>query len=202
MIENKMIPKFIRENEDLQLAYVFANHAHTFRTEDGKPQVRKFTGVPYIIHPLSVTRILVANGVLDRNMLKAALLHDVVEDTLVEIDEIIEMFGEDVGYLVDGMTKESLGSDYSRSVRKDMDREAYSNYCERVQTIKAADCLHNGGDFRLNNEKSGAHCLRWFGEAEELLSALMLADPIIRQRAIKIIQRSIDELTPKFIGAE
>ena len=68
-------------------AYLFAQKAH-----DG--QKRK-SGEPYIVHPLSVAKILVEMG-MDTDTVAAALLHDVVEDTEVELRELKSEFGNDV----------------------------------------------------------------------------------------------------------
>lgn len=67
------------------------------------PQKRK-SGEPYVVHPITVGAItaLVSN---DESMIIAALLHDVVEDTAHEIEEIEALFGEDVAHMVEGMTK-------------------------------------------------------------------------------------------------
>lgn len=67
------------------------------------PQKRK-SGEPYVVHPITVAAItaLVSN---DESMIIAALLHDVVEDTVYEIEEIKSLFGQDVAHMVEGMTK-------------------------------------------------------------------------------------------------
>lgn len=62
------------------------------------------SGVPYIVHPLCVACIVAFYGG-DETMLCAALLHDVVEDTLCSLDEVRREFGWDVGHLVDALTK-------------------------------------------------------------------------------------------------
>ena len=66
-------------------------------------QIRK-SGEPYIIHPILVASI-VASVTNDEAMVIAALLHDVVEDTDITIDEILDLFGSDVAHLVEGLTK-------------------------------------------------------------------------------------------------
>ena len=66
-------------------------------------QIRK-SGEPYIIHPILVASI-VASITNDESMVIAALLHDVVEDTDIDIDEILSLFGNDVAHLVEGLTK-------------------------------------------------------------------------------------------------
>jgi GTP pyrophosphokinase len=77
--------------------------ALSFSKESHKHQVRK-SGEPYVVHPILVAAIVVSIT-SDESMAIAALLHDVVEDTDVSIDEIEERFGKDVAHLVAGLTK-------------------------------------------------------------------------------------------------
>ncbi len=180
------IPNFIKNHPVLLDTYNFALDAHTNRMEDGKPQLRKFSGVPYITHPVAVLGVLLHNNLGDLGMWQAALLHDVVEDTLVELPEIRERFGEDVAYLVEGLTKKSLGSPDSRAIRKEMDREAYASYCARVQTVKVADIYHN--TLSAGSEGKDDWAMMWLNEAESLLSALMLADENLLDRTIELVK--------------
>lgn len=76
----------------LHEAIIFATKAH-------KGQVRKGTDVDYICHPMEVLQILTQMGA-DQNLLIAGVLHDVVEDTDVTLDEIFDRFGADVGNLI------------------------------------------------------------------------------------------------------
>ena len=86
----------------IEKAYNVANDAH-------KGQTRK-SGEPYIIHPLYVA-IILADLELDKETIVAGLLHDVVEDTVMTIDEIKTEFGDDVALLVDGVTKLQMQMD-------------------------------------------------------------------------------------------
>ena len=79
------------------------NKALLFSKESHKYQVRK-SGEPYVVHPILVAAIVVSIT-NDESMAIAALLHDVVEDTDVSIEEIAEYFGKDVAHLVAGLTK-------------------------------------------------------------------------------------------------
>ena len=79
------------------------NKALSFSKESHKHQVRK-SGEPYVVHPILVAAIVVSIT-NDESMAIAALLHDVVEDTDVSIEEITEHFGKDVAHLVAGLTK-------------------------------------------------------------------------------------------------
>ena len=122
----------------LDKAFALANEAHG-------DQKRK-SGEPYIIHPIAVATILFDELGMDMPSMAAALLHDVVEDTDYEIDEIREKFGEEIALLVDGVTKISRMQISSReeqqaeTLRKmliAMSRDI------RVIIIKLADRVHN-----------------------------------------------------------
>ncbi|MCP5109880.1 MAG: bifunctional (p)ppGpp synthetase/guanosine-3',5'-bis(diphosphate) 3'-pyrophosphohydrolase [bacterium] len=118
--------------------------AYSFAAELHSQQQRK-SGEPYMIHPLEVAHIL-ADRQVDRVTLQTALLHDVVEDTDVNVDQLRKRFGEDVSRCVDGVTKLSKLNFYSReqrqaeSVRK-MLLAMVSDI--RVVLVKLADRLHN-----------------------------------------------------------
>lgn len=84
------------EMDPIRQAYVFANRAH-------EGQMRK-SGDPYVVHPLGVAS-LIADLKLDVPSVCAGLLHDCVEDTHATLDDIRNLFGEEVAFLVDGVTK-------------------------------------------------------------------------------------------------
>ena len=81
---------------EIEKAYQFAKEAHGTQA--------RFTGEPYITHPIAVAQIL-AQMRMDSITIMAAILHDVVEDTTISQSEIIEKFGQEVAELVDGVTK-------------------------------------------------------------------------------------------------
>jgi GTP diphosphokinase / guanosine-3',5'-bis(diphosphate) 3'-diphosphatase len=118
-------------------AYHFAVSAH-------QGQTRK-SGEPFVKHPIDVCLIL-AELHLDTATLKAALLHDVVEDSPHELAEVRERFGDEVAELVDGVTKlgriefETLSEAQSENLRKMLIAMAKDI---RVILIKLADRLHN-----------------------------------------------------------
>src|SRR5690606_17487759 len=80
-------------------------HAIDFATEAHQGQKRK-SGEPYIVHPLSVANVLIEWG-MDIDSVLAGVLHDTVEDTKVTLDDIENLFGRNVAFLVDGVTKVS-----------------------------------------------------------------------------------------------
>lgn len=128
------------DNPDLALiqrAYVFSAQAH-------EGVVRR-SGEPYISHPLSVAYLL-AEMQMDEPTVAAGLLHDTVEDTETSVDEIDELFGEEVADIVNGVTKiskmafESKAMAQGENIRKMI---LAMNEDIRVIMVKLADRLHN-----------------------------------------------------------
>ncbi|MEU2181266.1 RelA/SpoT family protein [Streptomyces thermolilacinus] len=119
----------------LRRAYELAESSH-------RGQFRK-SGEPYITHPLAVTLILAELGA-ETTTLTASLLHDTVEDTELTLDQVREEFGEEVAYLVDGVTKlEKV--DYGAAAEPETFRKMLvaTGNDVRVMSIKLADRLHN-----------------------------------------------------------
>ena len=119
----------------LERAYATAEFHH-------RGQMRK-SGDPYITHPLAVTTILADIGMTEPTLV-ASLLHDTVEDTPYTLDQLRKDFGEEVGVLVDGVTKldkvkygDSAQSETIRKMIVAMSQDI------RVLVIKLADRLHN-----------------------------------------------------------
>lgn len=119
----------------LRRAYVLAESSH-------RGQFRK-SGEAYITHPLAVTLILAELGA-ETTTLTASLLHDTVEDTEVTLDQVRREFGDEVAYLVDGVTKvEKI--DYGAAAEPETFRKMLVATGDdvRVMSIKLADRLHN-----------------------------------------------------------
>ena len=129
-----------RPGDDFELL----RRAYDFAAEQHKSQTR-LSGEPYLSHPVEVAHVL-ADMKLDVTSLCAALLHDVVEDTKIPIEKISELFGADVGRIVEGVTKISkldlLAPEdrQAENVRKML--LAMVNDV-RVVMVKLADRLHN-----------------------------------------------------------
>lgn len=117
-------------------AYELAAEAHS--------KQRRKTGEPYIIHPVAVARIIAEELELGANPVIAALLHDVVEDTDVTIDDIRARFGDDVAFLVGVVTKQKKDKyDFSQQVDNFRQILASVQFDIRAILIKLADRLHN-----------------------------------------------------------
>jgi guanosine-3',5'-bis(diphosphate) 3'-pyrophosphohydrolase len=106
---------------------------------------KRASGEPYLVHPLEVAEIL-ADMRLDDVSVATGLLHDVVEDTLVDLDTIREYFGDEITLLVDGLTKIAHISDLSREKQQaeNVRKMVLAMITDvRVVLIKLADRLHN-----------------------------------------------------------
>ena len=133
--------------EYLEEVYRFAEDLH-------KDQYRK-SGEAYIIHPLSVAIILAELG-MDEKAVAAGLLHDVVEDTNCKRSGIADHFGEDVAFIVNGVTKLSKLECNSKEERQlESYRKMFLSMAEdvRVVMIKLADRLHNMRTLRFQSEE-------------------------------------------------
>lgn len=108
-------------------------------------EMRRKSGEPYIFHPLAVAEICVEEIGLGTTSIIAALLHDVVEDTEIELDEIEESFGPKVAKIIDGLTKISGVFEHGSSQQAENFRKMLLTLSEdvRVILVKLADRLHN-----------------------------------------------------------
>ena len=122
------------------LARVYATAAHA-----AVGQRRKYTDQPYIVHPIRVADIVDSFGGTDE-MINAAYLHDVVEDTSVTIEDVNDMFGSVVAVIVEGLTDVSVPEDGNRAVRKAIDRAHSADATYDAQFVKCADIIDNAAD--------------------------------------------------------
>jgi GTP pyrophosphokinase len=107
--------------------------------------MRRKSGEPYIYHPLAVAQIAVEEIGLGTTSIVAALLHDVVEDTAIELQDIERAFGKKVASIIDGLTKISGVFDHGSSQQAENFRKMILTLSDdvRVILIKLADRLHN-----------------------------------------------------------
>jgi len=106
---------------------------------------KRASGEPYLVHPLEVAEIL-ADMRLDEVSVSTGLLHDVVEDTLVDLDTLRSYFGDEITQLVDGLTKIAYISDLSKEKQQaeNVRKMVLAMVTDvRVVLIKLADRLHN-----------------------------------------------------------
>jgi len=134
----------------LQKGLLFATVAH-----GAVGQIRKYSGVDYIVHPVGVKNILIDFGFKDDiNLLVASLLHDVVEDTKIKFDLIEAEFNIDVANLVFEVTNPSKQyPELNRKARKTMDLEHLKSATKRGMALKLADVLFNTPDIIKEDPK-------------------------------------------------
>ena len=179
-LEDK-IKKYITDEEELSVikkAYEYANEKHFGQ--------KRLTGENYIIHPLNVAYIL--TGIkADFETLSAALLHDVVEDCNVSIDEIKKEFGPNIAVLVDGVTKISkLNFSHDNEVTVSNQRKILVGLSEdvRVIIIKLADRLNNMQTLYVHSEAKQKKISR---------ETLDILTPIAGRLGINSIKQELEE---------
>jgi GTP pyrophosphokinase len=108
-------------------------------------EMRRKSGEPYIYHPIAVAQIAVEEIGLGTTSIVSALLHDVVEDTELEIEDIKRDFGPKIARIIDGLTKISGVFEYGTSQQAENFRKMLLTLSDdvRVILIKIADRLHN-----------------------------------------------------------
>lgn len=160
----------------VKLADAFATAAHA-----AVGQTRKYTGEPYIVHPRRVMRTLVDIGINDPDVLASALLHDVVEDTNITSDLILEVFGSRVQSIVASLTDTAyVMNGANRRARKEMDRARLAQSDSLTQTIKVADLIDNSVSILAHDPKFAKV---YIAEKKLLLDVLVLADPTLVAQA-------------------
>jgi len=147
-------------------------------------QIRRYTGEPYWHHPVNVSNILVESGEHDIDMLCAAVLHDVVEDTETTVADVSKEFGKDVAKLVDMLTDVSKPEDGNRKIRKSLDRDHLLMGSDKAKTIKLADLIDNSESI-VKYDQGFAKV--YMVEKKELLGVLVGGSPELMARASKIV---------------
>ena len=171
----------------IEKAYQFSERVH-----EGQ---KRASGEPYIIHPIEVAAIL-AEMQLDPASIAAGLLHDVVEDTLVAIDEIKKEFGAEIALLVDGVTKlskikfSSTEEKQAENFRKMMLAMAVDI---RVILIKLADRLNN---MRTLSHLSVERQLKIAKETVEIYA------PLANRLGIQWMKVELEDLSMKYLKPE
>ena len=170
-----------------QKAQDFATKAHT-----DAGQLRKFTGEPYIVHPAAVVALLQDINPSDE-MIAAAWLHDVVEDTEVSLNKIECEFGPTVAQYVEMLTDvqtRSFGGE--RIHRKNANLVHTAQACPEAQSIKLCDLIDNSS---LVVERDPIFARQYLLEMKRLLTVLTKGDPILHQRATLIYEKGVSLLS-------
>ncbi len=172
----------------VEKAYQIARDAH-------KDQKRK-SGEPYIIHPLCVA-IILADLELDKESIVAGILHDVVEDTVMTLEEITEVFGPEVALLVDGVTKltQLSWSMDKVEIQAENLRKMFLAMAKdiRVILIKLADRLHNMRTLEFMKPEK---------QKEKARETMDIYAPIAHRLGISKIKVELDDLSLKYLKPE
>lgn len=169
-----------------------------YATEKHSGQLRK-SGEPYITHPLQVAATLIDWG-MDADSVIAGVLHDTVEDTSATLEEVKELFGRDIAFLVDGVTKVSQAragmrdlSSYLPSTKDNLTKLLIAvGQDVRVIIIKLADRLHNMQTLQYKSEEKQKKIAR---ETIEVFAPL--ADRLNMGRVrVQLEELSFRHLTP------
>nr|WP_170271637.1 bifunctional (p)ppGpp synthetase/guanosine-3',5'-bis(diphosphate) 3'-pyrophosphohydrolase [Caldanaerobacter subterraneus] len=184
------VKQYMGENANLDLLY----KAYNFAVKAHEGQVRN-SGEPYIVHPVEVAYIL-ADLELDLTTIAAGLLHDVIEDTGVTYDQLMEEFGKEIADLVDGVTK--LGKiEYKSKVEQQAEnmRKMLIAMAKdiRVILIKLADRLHNMRTLKyLPPDK----------QKEKAEETLEIYAPIAHRLGISKIKWELEDLCLRYLHPE
>ncbi|AJX61186.1 HD domain-containing protein [Burkholderia pseudomallei] len=168
----------------VEKARIFATAAHA-----AVDQRRKYTDEPYINHPQEVAFIVETAGGTPE-MLAAAWLHDVVEDTGVMIETIEQEFGAEVATMVAQLTDVSRPEHGNREERKRIDREHTAQAWPKTKTIKLADLISNSRSIAARDPKFAAVYLR---EKQQLLDVLRDGHPSLWREANSIVEKHLGE---------
>lgn len=166
----------------VEKAFDFARKAH-------EGQKRKYSGAPYFYHPIEVAKIV--KGVFHtEEMIAAALLHDVVEDTPVTLDEIRTEFGEGVANLVDWLS-DPEGLPGNRAARKAQIRERWKDAPNAAKTIKLGDTISNS---KTIVKFDPGFAKVYIPEIEALLPCLVGGDATLYAEASRQLKVAREEL--------
>ncbi|MFF2887109.1 RelA/SpoT family protein [Paenibacillus sp. NPDC057967] len=180
---------YMKEQDLIRIkeAYDFAEQAH-------HGQVRK-SGEPYILHPVTVADILVDMG-MDVLSIIAALLHDVVEDTTVDLGTVRAKFGETCAMLVDGLTKlEKIRFQSKEEQQNENYRKMFVAMAQdiRVILIKLADRLHNMRTLKYQSEES---------QRRIAYETLEIFCPIAHRLGISAIKWEMEDIALRYLNPQ
>jgi len=172
----------------IERARVFCIAAH-----EAVGQRRKYSDEPYWHHPLQVMELLKKHATqpVTEEMLAAAALHDVCEDTHVSLETIRDIFGNTVYHLVENLTDISRPQDGNRRARKQKDLEHTQQASPEAKSVKCADLISNARSI-VDNDPDFA--VVWLREKEALLEVLTDADPGVYAEAVRVYGECVKKL--------
>ncbi|MBE2246732.1 MAG: bifunctional (p)ppGpp synthetase/guanosine-3',5'-bis(diphosphate) 3'-pyrophosphohydrolase [Candidatus Competibacteraceae bacterium] len=180
----------IQDNEEkkqIKKAFQIAVDAHK--------HMRRKSGEPYIYHPIAVAQIVVQEMGLGATSIICALLHDVVEDTELTLEDMEKFFGDSVSKIIDGLTKISGVFDNTQSIQAENFRKIVLTLSEdiRVILIKIADRLHN---MRTLDHMARDKQLKIASET------LFLYAPLAHRLGLYNIKTELEDLCLKYLEPE
>lgn len=192
-------------NSAIQLADVYADAAHS-----AMGQTRNYTGLPYIVHPRMVAGLLYTTKHSEKSLtplVQAALLHDVVEDTEITIDDLLKVFDPLVVGMVEELT-EPDDPDYwrrhgfdkrpPRKERRRIEAQRRSTISADAQTISVADIIANSHDIVAAAPRDFARMYQ--EELSYRLDMLKEADPALWTVARLLVDENLAKLGPVMIS--
>ncbi len=159
--------------------------AMTFAIAQHQGQTRKYTGEPYWKHLAEVAAITQTAPSATEEMVKAAWLHDTLEDTQTTPEQIRSLFGARVLEIVEALTDVSRPEDGNRAARKARDRAHIACFGYEAQTIKLADMISNTSSI-VAHDKPFARI--YLAEKEQLLEVLVRGCPVLYGIAEQTLQ--------------
>lgn len=162
---------------------------------DAHKDMRRKSGEPYILHPIAVAQIVAGEMGLGPTSVVCALLHDVVEDTELTVEDLQREFGKNVAKIVDGLTKISGMSDLTTSEQAENFRKLLLTLTDdvRVILIKLADRLHN---MRTLDSMPRHKQLKISSETSYLYA------PLAHRLGLYAIKTEMEDLSMKFTEPE
>lgn len=149
---------------------------------------RKYNDLPYIVHPARVAGRVAVLSDVTQEMVAAAFLHDVLEDTAVTVEEIEAQTNAQVAFYVDWMTNKPKNVNLPRAERKAMDRERLAGAPREVKLIKMVDRIDN---LREMTQAPGAFRVKYGEESLLLAEVLKDADTDLAQELLAEARASI-----------
>jgi len=180
-----IVQKILTDDKQYDLSKIITAYEFAAKAHQGQ---KRSSGQDYIIHPLAVSYILLELG-MDTDTICAALLHDVVEDTPVTLEEVKKRFGQDVAMLVDGVTKLNKIPIFSReeqqaeNVRKIL---LAMSQDIRVMIIKLCDRLHNMRTLKFRPIEK---------QRNTALETMNIYAPIAHRLGIRAVKEELEDLS-------
>lgn len=173
------------ERRDIRRAFEYALEAH-----EG---ARRKSGEPYILHPIAVAKIVAKEIGLGATSIICALMHDVVEDTFVELSDITREFGKEVATIIDGLTKISGVFDHKSSAQAENFRKMLLTLSDdlRVILIKLADRLHNMRTLEFMKRES---------QLKIASETIYLYAPLANRLGLQSIKSELEDLSLRYMN--